>query len=82
MSTDATAAFVGIRIQGGLLPADLLAKLATGTDLPGLTSADFHLPAGESVREAANRVWAYLRGAWTTYRQASPPCPTATPRHR
>jgi len=50
MSTDATAAFVGIRIQGGLLPADLLAKLATGTDLPGLTSADFHLPAGESVR--------------------------------
>lgn len=70
MSTDATATFVGMRIQGGLLPADLLAKLATGTDLPGLTSADFHLPAGESVREAANRVWAYLRGAWTTYRQA------------
>ena len=70
MSTDATAAFVGIRIQGGLLPADLLAKLTTGTDLPGLTSRDFHLPAGESVRDAANRIWAYLRGAWTTYRQA------------
>ncbi|MGE0219268.1 Eco57I restriction-modification methylase domain-containing protein [Mycolicibacterium sp.] len=70
MSTDATASFVGVRIQGGLLPADLLAKLATGTDLPGLASSDFHLPAGESVREAANRVWAYLRGAWTTYRQA------------
>ncbi|MCP9274882.1 Eco57I restriction-modification methylase domain-containing protein [Mycolicibacterium arenosum] len=70
MSTEAAATFVGIRIQGGLLPADLLAKLATGTDLPGLTSADYHLPAGESVREAANRVWAYLRGAWATYRQA------------
>lgn len=70
MSTDVTAAFVGIRIQGGLLPADLLAKLTTGADLPGLTSRDFHLPAGESVRDAANRVWAYLRGAWTTYRQA------------
>jgi hypothetical protein len=70
VSTDVTAAFVGIRIQGGLLPADLLAKLTTGTDLPGLTSRDFHLPAGESVRDAANRIWAYLRGAWRTYRQA------------
>lgn len=70
MSTEVAATFVGIRIQGGLLPADLLAKLVTGTDLPGLTSADYHLPAGESVREAANRVWAYLRGAWATYRQA------------
>ncbi|KWX57043.1 DNA methyltransferase [Mycobacterium sp. NAZ190054] len=70
MSSDATATFIGVRIQGGLLPADLLAKLSTGTDVAGLTSKDFHLPAGESVREAANRVWAYLRGAWTTYRQA------------
>jgi hypothetical protein len=69
MTYDLTS-FVGVRIQGGLLPADLLAKIATGTDVAGLTSRDFHLPAGESVRDAANRVWAYLRGAWTTYQQA------------
>ncbi|UHJ57114.1 N-6 DNA methylase [Mycolicibacterium fortuitum] len=65
-----TTTFIGVRIQGGLLPADLLAKLVTGTDLPGLSSQDFHLAAGESVRDAANRVWAYLRGAWTGYRDA------------
>ncbi|CAG7641718.1 DNA methyltransferase [Rhodococcus opacus] len=70
MSTEST--FVGVRIQGGLIPADLLARLSTGTDLDGdsLTSTDYHLAAGESVRDAANRVWAYLRGAWVNYRDA------------
>ncbi|MBU3751374.1 MAG: SAM-dependent DNA methyltransferase, partial [Mycobacterium sp.] len=70
MSTDPTAtSFVGVRVQGGLLPADLLAKLMSGQVSDGLSSKDFHLAAGETVREAANRVWAYLRGAWTSYRQ-------------
>lgn len=70
MSAEST--FVGVRVQGGLIPADLLAKLSTGTDLDGdsLTSSDYHLAAGETVRDAANRVWAYLRGAWVHYRDA------------
>lgn len=71
--------FVGVRIQGGLLPADLLARIATGTDITGLRSDEFHLPAGESVRDAANRVWAYLRGAWATYRQALAKLPDGDP---
>lgn len=62
--------FVGVRIQGGLLPADLLGRLAGRTGVDGLTSKDYHLAAGESVADAANRIWAYLRGAWTTYREA------------
>jgi hypothetical protein len=65
-----SATFVGVRVVGGLLPADLLAKLVAGQVPEGLSSKDFHLAAGETVRDAANRVWAYLRGAWTTYRQA------------
>ncbi|BBX24037.1 hypothetical protein MTER_34480 [Mycolicibacter terrae] len=69
MSSGASA-FVGVRIQGGLLPADLLARLANRPDVPGMTSKDYHLAAGESVSDAANRVWAYLRGAWTAYREA------------
>ena len=64
------ASFVAVRVQGGLLPADLLSRLATGKDINGLSSSDYHLAAGESVREAANRVWAYLRGVWTSYREA------------
>ena len=41
-----------------------------GRDVGGLTSADYGLAHGESVREAANRVWAYLTGVWTSYRSA------------
>jgi N-6 DNA Methylase len=71
VSVDTSAStFVGVRVQGGLLPADLLAKLITGHGPDGLSSKDFHLATGETVRDAANRVWAYLRGAWTTYRHA------------
>lgn len=70
MSGDLTpTTFVGVRVVGGLLPADLLAKLVAG-QADGLSSKDFHLAAGETVRDAANRVWAYLRGAWATYRAA------------
>lgn len=79
MSSNATATFIGVRVQGGLLPADLLAKLVAGVDVPGLSSKDFHLAAGESVRDAANRVWAYLRGAWTGYRDALAALPEADP---
>lgn len=63
------AAYVGIRIQGGLLPAELLSRLAaTNSSVPGLSSADYGLAAGETVREAANRVWAYLTTAWVGFR--------------
>jgi hypothetical protein len=64
------ATFVGVRIQGGLLPADLLSRLSSGTPVEGMSSGDYHLAAGETVREAANRLWAYLRGVWASYGKA------------
>lgn len=65
-------AYVGVRIEGGLLPSSLLARLvdAKGAALDGMTSADYGLAHGETVREAANRVWAYLRTVWAGYRSA------------
>ncbi|MCK0439971.1 N-6 DNA methylase [Gordonia alkaliphila] len=73
--------FAGIRIQGGLLPADLPSTLAAGFDPTGkvLSANDFHLATGESVRDAANRVWAYLRGVWTGYREALAALPVDAP---
>lgn len=63
--------YVGVRIQGGVLPAELLSRLAAGdADLGGLGSGDYHLAAHESVREAANRSWAYLTGVWAAFRAA------------
>ncbi|MGJ6980682.1 Eco57I restriction-modification methylase domain-containing protein [Aestuariimicrobium soli] len=66
----ASEAFVGVRVAGGLFPADALSKVAGGV-MPGQGSADYHLAPGETVREAANRAWAYLTGVWATYRQAA-----------
>ncbi len=63
-------AFVGVRVVGGLLPADVLSRLVAARDVPGLGSGDFHLGSGESVREAANRSWSYLTGTWAGYRAA------------
>ncbi|NYJ02433.1 hypothetical protein HNR19_003131 [Nocardioides thalensis] len=64
--------YVGVRIEGGLLPSSLLGRLADprATGLEGVSGADYGLAHGESVREAANRVWAYLRTVWAGYRTA------------
>ncbi len=73
--------FVGVSIQGGLIPADLPSQLASGRDPQGnaLSPKDYHLAAGETVRDAANRVWAYLLGAWTGYRDALAQLPADAP---
>ncbi len=65
MSPD-PAAFIGVRIQGGLLPAGVLTRISEG-DIEGSTAADYHLAGGESARDAANRVWAYMRGVWRRF---------------
>ena len=53
------------RTEGGLLPADLLAKIAAGDrDVPGLADADFGLRQGERAREAITKSWNRLVGAW------------------
>lgn len=64
--------YVGVRIQGGLVPGSLLPRLAGGkvAGIDGLTGADYGLAQGETVREAANRVWAYLTTVWSGYRTA------------
>ncbi|HEY5477645.1 MAG TPA: hypothetical protein VIK11_13125, partial [Tepidiformaceae bacterium] len=54
-----------VRTEGGLLPSDLLAKIAAvDRDVPGLSEADFGLESGDRVREAITRSWNRLVGAW------------------
>ncbi|ADG76177.1 putative type II DNA modification enzyme [Cellulomonas flavigena DSM 20109] len=67
MSRDLTA----VRSVGALLPSDLLSRVAAGDpDLGGFSGRDYHLAAGESPREAANRAWAYLVGVWPSFQDA------------
>lgn len=69
-----------VRTVGGLLPPDVLARVLAGdADLGGLRSADYHLAAGESPREAANRAWSYLTGVWASYRAAAAKLPDGDP---
>ncbi len=65
-----TAGQTSVRIVGPILPADLLTRVLVGTGLEGMTSGDFHLELGLTPREAANRAWSVLSGAWTNFRDA------------
>jgi hypothetical protein len=69
----------GLRSVGGVVPADLIAAVVAGADLPGLGSDDYHLELGVTAKEAANRAWAVLGGAWAAYRDALATRPTGDP---
>ena len=57
-----------VRSEGGLLPADVLARIsALDRDLGGLSSEDFHLVKGERLGEAIARSWARLQPAWESF---------------
>ena len=62
--------FTTIRAVGAALPADVLAATLGDAESPGLGADDFHLEIGVTPREAANRAWAVLTGAWHGYREA------------
>lgn len=63
-----TAGQTAVRVVGSIFPADLLTRLLSGEGLDGLGGGEYHLELGVSPREAANRAWAVLSGAWSAYR--------------
>ncbi|MDO0932020.1 N-6 DNA methylase [Streptomyces sp. DG2A-72] len=65
-----------VRVEGRLLTADLLGRLAAGDrELPGCAPADYGLYRGERIGDAAGRAWAALTGAYRVFRDdlARPP---------
>ncbi len=60
--------FTTITTEGGLLSSDLLARLARQPNsLSGTSPDDYHLVSGRRLRDAINRSWTELQGAWTTF---------------
>ena len=60
-----------IRTEGGLLPADLLGRIAAGDEkVPGLTLADYGLEPDARFGEAITRSWNRLVGAWAAFTDA------------
>ena len=65
----APALFTTVTTAGGLLPADLLSRLAQSPDdVPGTSPTAYHLSEGQRVRDAINRSWTELQGAWAVFR--------------
>lgn len=57
--------------EGGLLPADLLARVADGdSELGGLRPTDYHLAPGERISEQITRSWTRLTAAWQGFDEA------------
>ena len=78
--TSSRSAFTAVRTEGGILPAELLERLAAGDkDVPGLAPGDYHLGPHERLGEAVNRSWSRLLGAWASFRDAVTKAPEGDP---
>jgi hypothetical protein len=67
-ATASSQVFDSVRTVGGLLPADMLTRIADGKDVSGSRPADYHVVGVRSVKDAAERHWDYLKGAWRSLR--------------
>ncbi|WP_432045604.1 Eco57I restriction-modification methylase domain-containing protein [Streptomyces asiaticus] len=74
-ATRTALAFTAVTTVGGLLPADMLVRIAEARNLPGTKSADYGLPASVPVRDEAERAWEYLKPLWRDLRTALPSDP-------
>src|SRR5437763_995212 len=64
--------FVTARSEGGLLPPDLLARIAASDpELGGLKPEEYGLAKGERLNEAASRAWARCKTYWAAFRSAT-----------
>jgi len=58
MKTISRTTFTTVKAKGGILPADLLQRIAEGRNLEGLRPEDdYHLFPGERLNEAVNQAW-------------------------
>ena len=62
--------FATIHAEGGVLPADLLGRIADGSPLIGLEPSTYGLVGSERFGEAITRSWNRLSGAWTAFSDA------------
>jgi hypothetical protein len=80
MRTSTRPTFTTIRIEGAILPPDLLQRIADGdASIEGLTPEAYHLAKGEKINEAINRAWNRALGAWAAFRAAADKLPESDP---
>ncbi|MCX5210071.1 N-6 DNA methylase [Kitasatospora sp. NBC_00240] len=75
VATRTAQVFTAVTTVGGLLPTDMLLRIAEARNLPGTKPADYGLPASVPVRDEAERAWEYLKPLWRELRAALPSDP-------
>lgn len=78
MHTSAHSTFTTIRIEGAILPPDLLQRIADGDaslEARSVSPESYHLAKGEKINEAINRAWNRVLGAWAAFRAAADKLP-------
>ena len=60
--------YVAIRSEGGLIPYDLLDKIASD-DAAGQKPGDFGLPKGRRLSDEISRVWADAQSLWSNFKR-------------
>jgi len=66
MQTVSRSPFTTVKTEGGILPADLLGRIAAG-NVDGLKPTDYHLAPNERLNEAISRSWNRLLGVWQSF---------------
>ncbi|WP_326788588.1 Eco57I restriction-modification methylase domain-containing protein [Streptomyces sp. NBC_00151] len=70
LAPDHLPASTAVRVEGALLSADLINKIRFGDrELPGAAPADYGLPRGVRVEDAASRKWEYLKATYASFRE-------------
>lgn len=69
--------FTAVSTVGGLLPPDMLLRIAEDRDVPGGRPADYRVVSSRSVRDEAERHWDYLKSIWRELRERLPVAPEA-----
>ncbi|WP_432065773.1 Eco57I restriction-modification methylase domain-containing protein [Streptomyces sp. C10-9-1] len=76
-ATTRNQVFSAVHTVGGLLPADMLIRIADGKDVKGSAPADYQVIGARSVRDEAERHWDYLKSVWRELREKLPVVPDA-----
>jgi hypothetical protein len=78
MATRTQSAFLTVKTEGALLPADLLKRLAEGDkEIEGLSPESYHLDPSDKINEATNQAWIACRDAWERFQKQRSDLPEA-----